>query len=120
MRIVDPILKELDQEAATTRRVLERVPDDKLGWKPHPKSMSSGQLSLHVAQTPGTIAGFVTGPTREISGASRNRISVVRTIMLSHWYHHRWQLSVYPARAQRAGAGDLWAQRGRESFRMRH
>jgi uncharacterized damage-inducible protein DinB len=68
MRIIDPILKELDQEAATTRRVLERVPDDKLGWKPHPKSMSLGQLSLHVAQTPGTIAGFVTGPTLEISG----------------------------------------------------
>jgi hypothetical protein len=51
---------------------------------------------------------------------SMPRISVVRTIMLSHWYHHRWQLSVYPARAQRAGAGDLWARRGRESFRMRH
>ncbi len=68
MRIMDPILIELDQETATTRRVLERVPDDKLEWKPHPKSMSLGQLALHVAQIPGAIAGFVTGPTLEVPG----------------------------------------------------
>src|SRR5579862_6120007 len=68
MRIVDPILMELDQEAATTRRVLERVPADKMGWKPHAKSMSLGQLSLHTAQVPGAIAEFVVGPSYEISG----------------------------------------------------
>ena len=65
MRIVDPYLMELDREAGTTRRVLERVPDDKLAWKPHQKSMSLGQLSLHIAQVPGAIAGFVTEPTLE-------------------------------------------------------
>ena len=69
MRIVDPILMELDQEAATTRRVLERVPTDKLGWKPHPKSMSLGQLALHIAQMPGVIAEFVTSPTMEMPGS---------------------------------------------------
>lgn len=56
MRIADSILMELDQEAATTRRVLERVPGDKLAWKPHSKSMSLGQLALHVATTPGQVA----------------------------------------------------------------
>lgn len=66
MRIVDSFLTELDQEAKTTRRVLERVPGDKLAWKPHAKSMSLGELALHVAQVPGAIAGFVTGPTFEI------------------------------------------------------
>jgi uncharacterized damage-inducible protein DinB len=59
-RIVDSILMELDQEAATTRRVLERVPGDKLGWKPHEKSMSLGQLALHVATAPGDVAGMTT------------------------------------------------------------
>jgi uncharacterized damage-inducible protein DinB len=49
------ILGELDVENATTRRVLERVPSDKLTWKPHPKSMSLGELALHVAMTPGYI-----------------------------------------------------------------
>ena len=56
MRLIDPIVAELDQEAQTTRRVLERVPQDKLTWKPHPKSMSLGQLALHLATAPGMIA----------------------------------------------------------------
>ena len=50
------ILRELEQESATTRRVLERVPEEKLSWKPHPKSMTLGELALHVAQSPGYIA----------------------------------------------------------------
>ncbi len=61
MRLVDPILMELDQEAGATRRVLERVPDGKLSWRPHPKSMSLGQLALHVATTPGAVAGLASG-----------------------------------------------------------
>ena len=65
MSIVDPILAEFDHESKTTRRVLERVPGDKLAWKPHAKSMSLGQLALHIAQVPGNIAGFVTGPVYE-------------------------------------------------------
>ena len=59
MRIVDSIVAELDREADTTRRVLERVPQDKLTWKPHPKSMSLGQLAQHVATTPGGVAKIV-------------------------------------------------------------
>lgn len=47
------LLNELYQEAAVTRRVLERVPEDKLEWRPHPKSMSLGQLAMHVAIIPG-------------------------------------------------------------------
>ena len=56
MAIADALIGELEQEAATTRRVMERVPADKLSWKPHDKSMSLGQLALHVAQIPGLIA----------------------------------------------------------------
>ena len=56
MSMTDALLQELDQEAQTTRRVLERVPDDRLAWKPHDKSMSLGQLALHVATVPGTVA----------------------------------------------------------------
>ncbi len=50
------ILQEIDQESATTRRVLERVPGDRLTWKPHPKSMSLGELALHIAGGPGFVA----------------------------------------------------------------
>jgi uncharacterized damage-inducible protein DinB len=56
MSIVDGLLAELDQEAPATRRVLERIPQAHLSWKPHPKSMSLGQLGLHVATLPGNVA----------------------------------------------------------------
>ncbi|MEO8520584.1 MAG: DinB family protein [Acidobacteriota bacterium] len=56
MKIIDGLLAELDQEAVATRRVLERIPQEHLSWKPHPKSMSLGQLALHVATVPGNIA----------------------------------------------------------------
>lgn len=56
MSTIEALLQELEQEAQTTRRVLERVPDDRLTWKPHPRSMSLGQLALHVATTPGGVA----------------------------------------------------------------
>lgn len=56
MRVIDPILQEMDMESKSTRRVLERVPEDKLGWKPHAKSMTLGQLALHVATTPVGVA----------------------------------------------------------------
>jgi uncharacterized damage-inducible protein DinB len=59
MRIIDGLLAELEQEAETTRRVLERIPQAHLSWKPHPKSMSLGQLALHVATVPGAVAEFV-------------------------------------------------------------
>lgn len=58
MAIADALIGELEQEAVTTRRVLERVPADKLSWKPHEKSMSLGQLALHVAQVPGSVASI--------------------------------------------------------------
>ena len=60
------LLAELAREAPVTRRVLERVPEERLAWKPHPKSMSLGALALHVAIIPGGVAEFVSEPTREL------------------------------------------------------
>jgi uncharacterized damage-inducible protein DinB len=51
----------LAQEAQTTRRVLQRVPDDRLSWRPHPRSSSLGQLALHVATLP-NLGEHVLGP----------------------------------------------------------
>ena len=56
MSIIQALQQELDVEMETTRRVLERVPGDRLSWKPHDKSMSLGQLALHIATLPGAIA----------------------------------------------------------------
>ncbi len=59
MSMIEAFVQELEQESQTTRRVLERVPGDRLGWKPHDKSMSLGQLALHVATTPGGVSDMV-------------------------------------------------------------
>lgn len=50
--MLEPMLNELQQEAATTKRLLERVPGDKRSWQAHPKSISLGQLALHIAIIP--------------------------------------------------------------------
>ena len=57
-RIADSLIQELEQEAGTTKRLLERVPEDKLDWQPHQKSMSLGKLAHHVATTAGDMAGI--------------------------------------------------------------
>ena len=67
MSMIEALIQELEQEAQTTRRVLERVPGDKLGWKPHEKSMSLGQLAMHVATTPGGVSEAVRTPTFDAS-----------------------------------------------------
>jgi hypothetical protein len=54
--LLESMLTEIREEAAITKRVLERVPPDRLSWRPHPKSMSLGQLALHVATIPAGIA----------------------------------------------------------------
>jgi len=52
MPIKDALLSEFDHEMATTRRLLERLPDDKFAWKPHDKSMSLGGLATHLTNLP--------------------------------------------------------------------
>jgi uncharacterized damage-inducible protein DinB len=53
MRLTEPIIAELQIEAVTTRKMLERVPQDLLAWKPHEKSRTLGELAAHIAHLPG-------------------------------------------------------------------
>jgi uncharacterized damage-inducible protein DinB len=55
MTLAETYLAEFEQESLTTRKFLERLPDDKLAWKPHEQSMTAGQLALHIAMSPGGI-----------------------------------------------------------------
>ena len=66
MKMTDALIQELEQEAATTRRVLERVPNDRLAWKPHAKSRSLGQLALHIATVPGGVATLASTPVAQV------------------------------------------------------
>ncbi len=142
---IDPMLREFRDEAVITRRVLDRVPAEKLSWKPHPKSMTLGQLAIHIATVPGSISRISQQDSFDVSKGSfappqpknmdevqaafeesvreaekwltdmteqqaqapwrlmfgnkeifaQPRRSVLRSIMLNHWYHHRGQMSVY-------------------------
>jgi uncharacterized damage-inducible protein DinB len=142
--IIDGMLQELEQEAQTTRRVLERIPEDQMNWRPHPKARTLGELAFHVATVPGSVAEFIASPSpgqvpdfidpsppsaaelvpalaesiakaKQILGGMDDatimatwrmidgerevfalpRVSLLRSIMLNHWYHHRGQLTVY-------------------------
>ena len=68
MTIAETLLPEFDQEMATTRRVLERVPTDKGKWKPHPKSFSLGHLAQLVAGMPGWITNTVRETQLDLAG----------------------------------------------------
>jgi len=60
MSICEMLLPEFDQEMTNTRKLLERVPFQKLEWKPHEKSMTLGRLAGHIAELPGWAASVLT------------------------------------------------------------
>jgi uncharacterized damage-inducible protein DinB len=62
MSYAETILPEFDEEMANTRKVLERVPEDKFDWRPHPKSNTIGWNANHLAEIP----GYVEGTLREL------------------------------------------------------
>ena len=144
MSIAQALLDEFETQAPVTHRFLERLPEGKLHWKPHARSMSAGQLALHLATVPGSVVRLVEknpgevpaspnfpqpGSLEEILQAFEASIAAVRAalapadnasmsetwrlmsggrqllcvpraqflrdVMLSHWYQHRGQFSVY-------------------------
>jgi uncharacterized damage-inducible protein DinB len=70
MAIADSLVMELEMEAKTTRRVLERIPEDKLAWKPHDTSMTLGQLASHVANAQGFLTTAASADSFEFGSAS--------------------------------------------------
>ena len=98
MTIVEQMLAELEQEAQATRRVFERIPQAHLSWKPHAKSMSLGQLALHVATVPGNVAELAAMSTDRRRRTSFNRRHPARV-----GARPRRQSRPRPARARRPG-----------------
>jgi uncharacterized damage-inducible protein DinB len=71
-KIVKALANELKGEAITTRRVLERIPADKLAWRPQPKSMTLGQLANHIAMIPGNLTHLAQVDVFDASAANFN------------------------------------------------
>jgi len=68
MSIANTLIQELEQEAVTTRRVLERVPEAKFDWAPAPKTRTLGQLAMHIATNPGSVMSLVVRNPVEFPG----------------------------------------------------
>ena len=81
MSIAETLLPEFDQEMATTRRVLERVPDDRGDWKPHPKSFAIGHLAQLVAGMPGWITGAVTQDDLDLASSGGYSLEKTATLL---------------------------------------
>jgi uncharacterized damage-inducible protein DinB len=88
MAIVDALLPEFDREMTTTRHLLERVPDDRFDWKPHPKSMSMGQLASHLATIPMWGHATVTQSEIDLAGDSQMPPMTTRADLLSTFDKH--------------------------------
>jgi uncharacterized damage-inducible protein DinB len=73
MSYAEIILPEFDQEMANTRKVLERVPDDKLDWQAHPKSHTIGWNANHVADIPNWLVMVLTEPSLDIAPVGGER-----------------------------------------------
>src|SRR6185295_4424449 len=69
MALKDALLPEFDHEMATTRRLLERTPEAELGWQPHEKSMTLGQLAGHIANIPHWCGAVFTGTEFDVAAA---------------------------------------------------
>jgi uncharacterized damage-inducible protein DinB len=69
MNYAERTLPEFDHEMANTRKVLERVPEDKFDWKPHPKSNTIGWNANHLAEIPGWVEGMLTKPSWDFAPA---------------------------------------------------
>lgn len=67
MTLAEMLIPEYDHEMATTRRVLERVPEGKFDWKPHDKSMSLGRLATHLAELPALSQLILKRPSFDIT-----------------------------------------------------
>lgn len=81
MTIAETLLPEFDQEMATTRRVLERIPTDKGKWKPHPKSFSLGHLAQLVASMPGWVTNVVLETEMNLGGFSGYTYEKTETLL---------------------------------------
>jgi uncharacterized damage-inducible protein DinB len=109
MAVADAFRVELEMEAPTTRRVLERLPDDQLGWRPHERSSTLGQLALHVATLPQVLTEFVAGDRLDVAGVDmRQPAPASREEILSRFDVSLRAAGTYLTGLSDARAGQAW------------
>lgn len=84
--MIQVFLKEMEQEAQTTRKMLSAVPDGKYDWKPHPKSMSIRQLSTHIAELPTWVTMALTTDELDFAAAPYRPVEINDTAALLEFF----------------------------------
>ena len=84
MSATKALIDEFEGEAKVTRRLLERVPGDKLGWKPHDKSMSLGKLANHVATAPAFLSDWAVQDVVTMAGGNQPDPTTTAEIVAAH------------------------------------
>jgi uncharacterized damage-inducible protein DinB len=102
VKISDALLPEFDQEMANTRKTLERIPEDKLSWKPHEKSMTLGRLAGHVAELPGFATTTIGRDSLNLSSGEYKPLFAASRQQVLEAFDQK----VVEARAAIAGASD--------------
>jgi uncharacterized damage-inducible protein DinB len=82
MEIIPMLLKEMEQEAQTTRKMLGRIPDDKYDWQPHKKSMTIRQLGAHIAELPGWVSTTLTTDELDFAANPYEQVLINKTAEL--------------------------------------
>jgi uncharacterized damage-inducible protein DinB len=82
MLMIPMLLKEMEQEAQTTRNMLSRIPDDQYDWQPHPKSMTIRQLATHIAELPTWVTLALDTDELDFATAPYNPVRINNTAEL--------------------------------------
>lgn len=101
MSINETLLPEFDQEMASTRKILDSVPEDKFAWKPHAKSMSLDRLASHIAEMPGWGIMIIDQDKLDMTPGQKPFVASTKAELLE-----ALDKNVAAARAAIAGASD--------------
>jgi len=101
MSIAQSLLPEFDHEMANTRKTLERIPEDKLDYKPDPKSMSMGVLASHIAEMVGWLPAMMQGPSLDIPPDFKPFLATSHKQLVN-----QFDQNIAASRAALAAAGD--------------
>jgi uncharacterized damage-inducible protein DinB len=109
MPLNQALLPEFDHEMANTRKSLERVPDEKLAWKPHQKSMTMGQLASHIVNLPGWGADVMGQDSYDVATGPRPPELKSRQEMLEAFDNNVKQAREALSKADDAQLGKPWS-----------
>lgn len=88
MSLIQMLVKEMQQEAQTTQKMLERVPNDKYDWQPHPKSMTIRELTTHIAELPSWVTMTLTTDELDFATTPYSPRNISDTDELLDLFHH--------------------------------